>query len=276
MTADIVDPAGGPDDQGQLRSDARRNRARVLDIALETFATEGMSVTLGDIARRAGVGAGTVYRHFPTKEKLFEEVLARRTDELVEWGRELTRGDSDPAQRFFAFFAHTVSRATVNRALCDGFHAITGRRTELSADLFDGYLTILGELLAAAQAAGAVRSDVNTADVHALIAGAAAIESTRAAADNDDWHLTRIILDGLRTDETKQIGFVVFGDDLADARHETTHACAECGKPIHAAHTGRPARFCGAACRQKAHRRKLPRRLIPAGSTTPGSAEPAR
>ena len=55
-----------------LRADAARNRARVLEIAYETFAAEGLSVPIDEIARRAGVGAGTVYRHFPTKEDLFQ------------------------------------------------------------------------------------------------------------------------------------------------------------------------------------------------------------
>ena len=54
-----------------LRADAARNRARVLEVAYETFAAEGLSVPIDEIARRAGVGAGTVYRHFPTKEDLF-------------------------------------------------------------------------------------------------------------------------------------------------------------------------------------------------------------
>ena len=61
-----------------LRADAARNRARVLETAYETFAAEGLSVPIDEIARRAGVGAGTVYRHFPTKEDLFRAVVESR------------------------------------------------------------------------------------------------------------------------------------------------------------------------------------------------------
>src|ERR1700738_1340291 len=65
-----------------LRADAARNRARVLETAYETFAAEGLSVPIDEIARRAGVGAGTVYRHFPTKEALFQAVIRDRTPHL--------------------------------------------------------------------------------------------------------------------------------------------------------------------------------------------------
>ena len=69
-----------------LRADAARNRARVLEIAYETFAAEGLSVPIDEIARRAGVGAGTVYRHFPTKEALFRAVVESRMRRLIDEG----------------------------------------------------------------------------------------------------------------------------------------------------------------------------------------------
>ncbi|GIG70162.1 TetR/AcrR family transcriptional regulator [Phytomonospora endophytica] len=287
--------ADTPEAEGGLRADARRNRARVLDVALETFATEGMAVTLGEIARRAGVGAGTVYRHFPSKERLFEEVLARRTRELVTLGRVLAEDGADQGVRFFAFFDEVVAQAAVNRALCDGFHAISGRETKLSAELFAEYLSVLGGLLTAAQASGDVRDDVDTMDVHALIWGAAQIEATRKDTGGGR-HLTRVIAEGLRADATKPAAVErERNETLAGVRDETrgggsvagaagsevagglagdvaggragevvreagsevagrAATCAQCGKVIEASRTGRPARFCGPACRQKAHR----------------------
>lgn len=247
-----------PDSAGALRSDARRNRARVLDVALEVFAAEGSGVTLGEIARRAGVGAGTVYRHFPSKERLFEEVLAHRTRDLVAWGRELIAHDAEPGARFFAFFEHTIQQAGVNRALCDGFHAVTGRQTRVAAEIFEGYHAVLGELLGAAQAAGAVRTDVDVDDVHALIAGAASVRMDRPPGKRCI-DLCGIIADGLRADVMK-LGARIGPRDETEAmeRNETpaVHTCAECGGPIAPAGTGRPAKYCGAACRQKAHRRR--------------------
>src|ERR1700746_3392231 len=72
-----------------LRADAARNRARVLEVAYDTFAAEGLSVPIDEIARRAGVGAGTVYRHFPTKEDLYRAVVEDRLEHIVESGRGL-------------------------------------------------------------------------------------------------------------------------------------------------------------------------------------------
>ena len=72
-----------------LRADAARNRARVLEVAYETFAAEGLAVPIDEIARRAGVGAGTVYRHFPTKEDLFRAVVDDRIRGIITWGRAL-------------------------------------------------------------------------------------------------------------------------------------------------------------------------------------------
>ena len=72
-----------------LRADARRNRAKVLEAAEEVFASEGLAVPIDEVARRAGVGVGTVYRHFPTKEALFEAIVVARLEALVERAEEL-------------------------------------------------------------------------------------------------------------------------------------------------------------------------------------------
>src|ERR1700723_287135 len=81
-----------------LRADAVRNRARVLEVAYETFAAEGLAVPIDEIARRAGVGAGTVYRHFPTKEDLFRAVIEHRISHVVDAGRaQLTSGNPGEA-----------------------------------------------------------------------------------------------------------------------------------------------------------------------------------
>src|SRR5260370_4133101 len=78
-----------------MRADARRNRARVLEVAQAVFATEGLAVPIDEIARRAGVGAGTVYRHFPTKEALFEAIVISRVERLTEEGGSLASAE-DP------------------------------------------------------------------------------------------------------------------------------------------------------------------------------------
>ena len=98
-----------------LRADAARNRARVLEVAYETFAQEGLSVPIDEIARRAGVGAGTVYRHFPTKEALFRAIVASRLQRLIDSATPLLEGD-DPGAAFFAFLALLVEEGEKDRA----------------------------------------------------------------------------------------------------------------------------------------------------------------
>src|SRR5690242_21671372 len=86
----------------RLRADAARNGARVLEVAYETFAAEGVGVPIDEIARRAGVGAGTVYRHFPTKEALFQAVFEDRVRRVVEDARALIT-DAGPGKALYEF-----------------------------------------------------------------------------------------------------------------------------------------------------------------------------
>src|SRR3954469_5037471 len=90
-----------------LRADAARNRARVLEVAYETFAAEGLAVPIDEIARRAGVGAGTVYRHFPTKEDLYRAVVEDRIGSLVESSRALLTSEG-PGDALFTFLRSMV------------------------------------------------------------------------------------------------------------------------------------------------------------------------
>lgn len=93
-----------------LRADARRNRQRILDAARAAFAEAGRAVPLDEIAARAGVGPGTVYRHFPTKEALFQAVVAERVGDLVAEAQRLA-GANDPGAAFFAFLSRLGAEA---------------------------------------------------------------------------------------------------------------------------------------------------------------------
>src|SRR5438552_17829120 len=101
-----------------LRADARRNRERVLRAARDAFAESGYGVPLDDIAARAGVGPGTVYRHFPTKEALFQAVITARVTDLVAAARQRT-ADPDPGAAFFAFLAHLGAEGAAKRDTSD-------------------------------------------------------------------------------------------------------------------------------------------------------------
>ncbi|MEO3876654.1 TetR family transcriptional regulator [Nonomuraea sp. B12E4] len=153
-----------------LRADAQRNRARVLQVAAETFAKEGLSVPVHEIARRAGVGTGTVSRHFPTKESLFEAVLLERMAHLVRTASDLAGGE-EPGEAFFAFFSLMVEEGAANKGLVD---ALAGAGYDFNAAATDHAYDVMGSwgrLLQRGQEAGALRADADIADVKALLAG---------------------------------------------------------------------------------------------------------
>src|SRR6478609_9606079 len=136
-----------------LRADAARNRARVLEVAYETFAADGLGVPIDEIARRAGVGAGTVYRHFPTKEDLYRAVIEDRIRGVVSDGRALVAGD-DPGQALFTFLRSLVlDWGATDRGLAD---ALAGLGIDIKAtmpEVKDAFHDMLDELLRAAQEA---------------------------------------------------------------------------------------------------------------------------
>ena len=178
-----------------LRADAARNRARVLEVAYDTFAAEGLSVPIDEIARRAGVGAGTVYRHFPTKEDLFRAVVDDRIRRIVDAGHGLTDGE-EPGEALFTFLRSMVLQwGATDRGLTDalaGFGIDIETAMPESEGAFRG---VLGDLLHAAQNAGTVRGDLDVADVKAILVGCLAMQ---AASPDAAGRLTEVVLDGLR------------------------------------------------------------------------------
>jgi AcrR family transcriptional regulator len=199
MTKRPAAPSGGAASGRALRADARRNRARVLEVAVEAFATEGLSIPVHEIARRAGVGTGTVSRHFPTKEALFEAIILSRVDRLVDQARALA-ATGDPGAAFFSFLAVMVEEGAVNRGLAEAF-AGAGFDIEAVATASGADRDVMGalrDLLTRAQQAGVVRADIDTADVKALIVGCLAREqqTTDAAARK---RLLAVVSEGLRT-----------------------------------------------------------------------------
>jgi AcrR family transcriptional regulator len=178
-----------------MRADARRNRERVLKAAEDVFAEQGIAVPLDEIARRAGVGAGTVYRHFPTKEALFEAVITGRVEALLADADRLV-ADEDPGTAFFHFFVHKVRQASLNKALSDALEASRGVRYG-SPRAHESFWRLVDELLAGAQRAGAVRPDLDRDDVRALMVGCIrAVDQVTDPAKVD--HLIQVITDGMR------------------------------------------------------------------------------
>jgi AcrR family transcriptional regulator len=158
-----------------LRADAARNRARVLEVAYETFAQEGLSVPIDEIARRAGVGAGTVYRHFPTKEALFEAIASNRLQHLIDSAAAFADTE-DPGSAFFAYLALLIEEGKTDQGLVD---ALAGIGYDIAAAIPEAeklFIETLEDLLTRAQRAGAVRPDIRVLDVKALMVGCQAMQ----------------------------------------------------------------------------------------------------
>ena len=194
MTSATTGP-GGPRAHHTQRADARRNIERVLRAAEEAFATEGLAVPIDEIATRAGVGVGTVYRHFPTKEALFHAVVMVRLEELVERARQLSEA-ADAGAALFTFVAELVDLAVQKRDLIDEL-AQEGLDDEAHAAIKAELQQAFDVLLRRAQAAGAVRCDIGSADITALLMGTCMVADRRGGREATS-RLVGVICDGLR------------------------------------------------------------------------------
>ena len=177
-----------------LRADAVRNRARVLEVAWETFAAEGLAVPIDEIARRAGVGTGTVYRHFPSKDDLVRAIIADRLQHVIDEGHALLQS-GDPGEALFSFLRSVVFEWGVTDLGLKG--AVDGSDIKIRVKgVRDGFLGILDELLSAAQQAGTARTDINATHVKTLVVGCQAMHSHNNKASKQ---AIAVVFDGLRT-----------------------------------------------------------------------------
>ena len=193
-----VKPSAAQRSNRELRADARRNRERVLRTAQQLFATEGLGVSLDEIARRAGVGPGTVHRHFPAKEALYLAVATDQFKQLVAEA-EVLAATGDPAAVFTLLsrmMATGAENVAVKSALAAAEYDLRTAAPDVAADL----TRHVADLLSRAHAVGAVRPDLTVDEVMALVAGAfAAIRHAGAETSRQrSAHIAQIILDGLR------------------------------------------------------------------------------
>jgi AcrR family transcriptional regulator len=167
----------------------------VLRAAEEVFATEGLAVPIDEVARRAGVGVGTVYRHFPTKQALFEAVVMARLDALVERAKQLS-GAADAGAALFTFVSELVDLAVKKRDLTDDL-AQEGLDDEVHASIKAELQAAFDVLLHRAQRTGAVRDDIGSADVTALLMGTCLVADRHGGLEATS-RLVGVICDGLR------------------------------------------------------------------------------
>jgi len=182
-----------PRPAGQLRADARQNRARLIAAATEAFAEKGADAPLEDVARRAGVGIGTLYRHFPTRLDLQAAVFRSQVSAVCGQGDALLAAAS-PKDAFAAWIralaAYLVTKRGLSRALIEA----VGMESELMTSCWVAMRETTERLLASGQQAGVIRLDVTATDVMRLVHGVAV--STEKEPDRADLLLS-VALDGL-------------------------------------------------------------------------------
>ena len=180
-----------------LRADARRNRERILQSARAAFAESGADAQIDDVARHAGVGVGTVYRHFPTKQALLTELVRQTFRLFTGWAREALEAGGEP----FALIEGLLRRIAETAAGgVGGQYALTSSaaqaaRSEAQAEQ-DELIAVIAELIERARRAGTIRPGIEATDIAMLICG---VVSAMGPRPGFDWrrHLD-LVIDTLR------------------------------------------------------------------------------
>jgi AcrR family transcriptional regulator len=180
----------------KLRADSIRNRELLLEAATQIFSVGGPQASLEAVARQAGVGIGTLYRHFPTREALFEAVYRHEVEHLGELAEKLAR-DGDPVVALRTWLHANVRLVATKKGMIQGLQLVAHGSTELKAYSFERLTGAIGLLLDRAIAADKVRSDVSPEDLLRALVGIFYSQGTT------EWHATAlrlvdIFVDGLR------------------------------------------------------------------------------
>ena len=180
-----------------MRADARRNRERVLGAALHCFAADGLEAQMDDVASRAKVGVGTVYRHFPTKDALLEALADDYFARQAGAARDAL--EVEDAWEAFSGYVHRASDILAeNRALAQVLRDRPGMMSAAALRAADelGFFETLAALIDRAQGAGALRPDFRLEDIPLIMCALGSLQTSRG---DDSWRRQRaIILDGLR------------------------------------------------------------------------------
>jgi AcrR family transcriptional regulator len=183
----------------QMRADARRNRDRLLAAARAAFTEHGADAPLDDIARQAGVGIGTLYRHFPTRLALQEAVYRDQVENLCALGEGL-RGESEPGEALETWIRALVGYVATKRGLSQTLINSLGKDSEFLSSCSSLFRETGRDLLDGAKRSGAVRADAEITDVmrlcHAIVLASEQAGEPAGSAER----LVSWVLDGLRRD----------------------------------------------------------------------------
>ncbi len=190
-------PEPGRSSPRPMRSDALKNRQRILEAAEEVFATEGLSVPIDTVAERAGVGVGTLYRHFPTKEALFEAIVMARLDNLLEIAKSYAGAD-DPGDALFSFLGEFAQQASAKHDLFDALSSAGIDIKSNCAEMVDEMKQSIDLLLRRAVCASCVRPDITTDEMIGLVVGVCQGGGHSGYDDATVARMMTIVCDGLR------------------------------------------------------------------------------
>lgn len=192
------------------RADAQKNFERLLAVARTVIAEQGVTASLRDVARRAGVGLGTLYRHFPTREALLEVILRTGFDELTASARALERSAA-PGDALASWLRDFVAHASAYRGLSTSMIAVLKDKHSALHDSCVAMRSAGAHLLARAQQAGVVRPDLDGTDVFALVAALSWI-GDQPALEQRAAHLFDVVLSAVFVDQprARKIGRIVW------------------------------------------------------------------
>ncbi|KUM25128.1 TetR family transcriptional regulator [Mesorhizobium loti] len=179
-----------------LRADAQRNRDKLVEVAAQAFAQDGVDASLEEIAKRAGVGIGTLYRHFPTREHLVEVVYRREVEGLCQAADELAR-DHPADVALELWMQRFVDYIATKRGLATSLRILLTTNSTLFSDTSGRVSQAMRRLIEAAATSGKIRADVDASDVMHALGG------IYSAPNTPDWRersgrLVKLLMDGLR------------------------------------------------------------------------------
>jgi AcrR family transcriptional regulator len=179
-----------------VRADARRNREKLVVVAEQAFATYGAGASLDDIAKQAGVGPGTLYRHFPNREALQEAVYRGAIEELAARGATLSAAH-EPGNALDAWVTMLVEHMTARRDLATALTESLGKQSEVFVDVHRLMHTTGEQLVERAKAGGAVRADLDHRDLLWMAHGVAQAMEGAEGAERVE-RLLSVLLAGIR------------------------------------------------------------------------------
>ncbi len=178
------------------RTDSVRNRELLLQAAAAVFSAGGPEASLEAVARRAGVGIGTLYRHFPTREALFEAVYRREVEQLSDLAEQL-RTEAAPVEALRSWLRSNVAFVATKKGMAAALALAVNKKSDLTAYSYDRLTRAVASLLDRAVAAGEIRADISPEDLLRALVGMSYLH------DQPGWQesvlrLVDVLVDGLR------------------------------------------------------------------------------